>query len=314
MNLTPKQPTFSIIVPTFGRPQQLATCLRSLAGLDYPRDCFEVLVVDDGNTTPPESIIHSFRYQLKIRLLSQSHAGPAAARNTGAAQAKAQFLAFTDDDCTVSTNWLQTLAARFTKLPHCTIGGRVQNALPENTYSTASQLLVSYLYTYYNVEPDRARFLTSNNLAVPKELFHTVGGFDALWMHAAGEDREFCDRWLFYGHRLVHAPEVLVFHAHPLTLRTFWWQHFTYGQGAYYFHSVRAQRTQEGIKVEPLRFYWRLLQYPFSQGECRRGPTLASLLVIAQSANVVGFFWERKAGRTYTQKSIAYYTRTSKAQ
>ncbi len=43
------QPEFSIIVPTFNRPTQLAACLTALARLDYPRDRFEVVVVDDGS-------------------------------------------------------------------------------------------------------------------------------------------------------------------------------------------------------------------------------------------------------------------------
>ncbi len=42
-------PTFSIIVPTYNRLDQLALCLNALAKIEYPCDRFEVIVVDDGS-------------------------------------------------------------------------------------------------------------------------------------------------------------------------------------------------------------------------------------------------------------------------
>lgn len=104
-----EQPFFSIIVATYARSAQLATCLQSLTHLEYPRDRFEVIVVDDGSKVPPEAEVAGFHGRLHVTLLTQHHAGPAKARNTGAARAKGQFLAFTDDDYVPSNNWLQAL-------------------------------------------------------------------------------------------------------------------------------------------------------------------------------------------------------------
>lgn len=121
----------------------------------------------------------------------------------------------------------------------CMVGGRTFNALPENPYSAASQLLVDYLYTYYNADPERAGFFTANNLALPAESFRAIGGFDSTFPYAAAEDREFCDHWLHHGHRMRYAPEAVVYHAHALTLRTFWRQHCTDGRGASHCQQVR---------------------------------------------------------------------------
>ncbi len=286
---------FSIIVPTYGRPGQLATCLQFLACLDYPLDRFEVIVVDDGSQRPPESVVLAFRDQFNVTLLTQPHAGPAAARNTGAARAKGKFLAFTDDDCAPAPNWLQTLAARFTQVPDGAIGGRTFNALPANPYSAASQLLIDYLYAYYNADPDRASFLTSNNMALPAGHFRAIGGFDSTFPRAAAEDRELCDRWLHHGYHLIYAPEARVYHAHALTFGTFWRQHFNYGRGAFYFHEIRARRGQDRIKLEPFSFYADLLRYPSTQAQQnRQALLLAALLVTAQVANTAGFFWEQR--------------------
>lgn len=285
-------PRFSIIVPTYARSKQLSDCLQSLARLDYPRDRFEVIVVDDGSRTTLEKVVQPMRQHLNIMLLSQAHAGPATARNTGAAQARGEFLAFTDDDCAPAQGWLRALAARFTATPDHLIGGQTLNAIPRNLYSTASQVLLDYLYGYYSVVPDKA-FFTSNNLALAGELFSELGGFDTTFPLAAGEDRDFCDRCLRRGYRMTFDPEVIVHHAHELTLRTFCRQHFNYGRGAVYFHQARIQRGQEGVKIEPLSFYLNLLRYPFSQTHSRRAFPLAALLVASQKANAAGFFWEK---------------------
>jgi len=103
---------------------------------------------------------------------------------------------FTDDDCTVAPDWLQTLEIQFKKTPDCLIGDRTINAVPNNIYSTASQELINYLYSYYNAIDNRAKFFTSNNFALPTNSFQKIGGFDTSFFLAAGEDREFCDRWL----------------------------------------------------------------------------------------------------------------------
>jgi glycosyltransferase involved in cell wall biosynthesis len=144
-----RQPIFSIVVPTYQRPGQLAACLQSLTYLDYSRADFEVIVVDDGSAMPTDKVVQPFRDQLEVVLLRQANAGPAAARNTGAARARGTFLAFTDDDCTPAPQWLQALAKHFATSPDYAIGGQTHNALPANPYATASQLLISYLYAYY---------------------------------------------------------------------------------------------------------------------------------------------------------------------
>jgi GT2 family glycosyltransferase len=286
-------PFFSIIIPTYNRPERLAACLASLAKLDYPCDRFEVIVVDDGSKQPLDAVVEPFREQLDITLIAQANAGPATARNTGAAQAKGKFLAFTDDDCTPTPDWLQKLADRFATVPDCMIGGQTFNALPDNLHSTASQLLNDYLYKQYNADPNQAHFFASNNIVLPADAFQAIGGFDTTFPLAAGEDRDFCDRLLHKGYRLIYVPEAQVYHAHKLTLHTFWRQQFNYGRGAFHYHKIRSRRAQEPIKVEPLSFYYNLLTYPVLQKSSQSGILLAALFFVSQVAIVAGFFWER---------------------
>jgi glycosyltransferase involved in cell wall biosynthesis len=285
--MSAKPPTFSVIIPTYARPLQLAACLQSLANLDDSGERFEVIVVDDGSATPPQAVVASFQDRLDVTLLRQAHAGPAAARNAGAAQARGNFLAFTDDDCMPAPDWLQTLTARFATLSGHLIGGRRLNALPDNPYSTTSHMLTDFAYVYFN--DTRAGFLSSSNLALPTDRFRALGGFDTDFL--TSEDREFCDRWLHHGYRMTYASEVLVYHAHAMTLHSLWQQRFRFGCGAFRFHQTRARRGASPFRPD-LKFYFHLLRYPFSQVRGRRAMLLVALLVLAQGANAAGFLRE----------------------
>lgn len=291
-------PFISIVIPTYNRPQQLALCLQAIDSLKYPRDRFEVIVVDDGSHIALDSIVKAFSDHLAVRLIRQPNSGPAVARNRGAAEAQGDFLAFTDDDCTPSMNWLGVLANAFLETPDCGVGGKTINSLPGNPYSTTSQLLLDYLYEYYNQNSYRAKFFASNNLAFPRKSFLESGGFDAKYRRAAAEDRELCDRWFSQGRGLRYVPEALVSHAHSLALGNLWQQHFNYGRGAFYFHRMRAERGGGPVRVEPLSFYLNMFRYPFKYASIRGAMPISFLLLITQLANACGYFREKVRNRT----------------
>lgn len=284
---------FSIIIPTYNRPEKLKTCLDSLLDLDYPPDNFEIIIVDDGSDHPLDRLIQPYQNHLDLTLIRQSNTGPANARNTGANLARGEYLAFTDDDCTLDQKWLSALEKGCLETSYALFGGKTINALLDNPYSIASQLLIDYLYNYYNHQSPKVQFFAFNNFAVSRQLFQKVGQFDRSFPLAAGEDREFCDRCLNQGYRLVYLADAQVYHLHHLTLGRFWRQHFNYGRGAFHFRRIRSRRNFEKIKVEPFSFYWQLLTYPLRKCTFVLGLRISSLFFVAQVANVMGFFWER---------------------
>ena len=151
-----------------------------------------------------EPVVDRFRDSMQLRLIRRANAGPASARNTGAAVAASPLLVFTDDDCEPEVEWLSALHAQSMEHPECLIGGQTINGLPDNVYAAASQLLIDYLYQYQasvSTHGERAApaFFTANNFGVPAALFRRVGGFDESFPLAGGEDRELCDRWQHLG-------------------------------------------------------------------------------------------------------------------
>lgn len=280
---------FTVIIPTYDRPAKLAACLAALASSSYPRESFEVVVVDDGGSMELGKAIASHEFS-RLRLLRQQRRGPGAARNTGALAATGRWLAFTDDDCLPEPGWLHALAAQLVHDHLRAVGGQTLNHLADNPFSSASQLLIDYLYAYYNAGVGgEARFFTSNNLAVTAAAFHAIGGFDETYTRAASEDREFCSHWLQRGHRLHYEPAARVRHAHLLSPARFWRQHFDYGRGARGYHLACAARGQGRPSFEPLTFYFALIFYPW---RCRRQGRLklSLLLALTQIAHTAGFF------------------------
>jgi amino acid adenylation domain-containing protein len=280
---------FSIVIPTYRRPAQLAGCLRAIAKLDYPRELFETIVVDDGDGSA-RTTVDSLAPGLEVTLEEAMHGGPAAARNLGAQRATKPYLAFLDDDCEPHPAWLRGLAAQFEATPNNMVGGRTMNQLGGNMYAAASQSLVDYLYRYYAAAQGRATFYTSNNLAVPRARFNELGGFDVTFREAAGEDREFCWRWQQSGGAMSYSPMALILHSHEMGWRGFWKQHFNYGRAAFHFRRTRAGSGSSPLRMEPTKFYWNLLLHPFSSPGVSRRLRLSILLFVSQVANALGFF------------------------
>lgn len=282
-------PFFSIIVPTFDRPQALMACVQALKQLDYPRDRFEVIIVDDGSPIPVQMGDPYPESTPMITILRQGNAGPAAARNLGSRQARGDVLAFTDDDCIPDSQWLTELAKACRDAPTGLVGGQTVNGLVENRYSIVSQVIVDEAYAFFFSRDSDLRFFSSNNIAVSAQLFHESGAFDSSFR--TSEDRDFCDRWIRQGHPLVYAPNAMVHHHHHLTMRTFFRQHCNYGRGAYRFHRARVQRS--GSRLRPdVQFYAsvfrRLLCKPLSWNSL----SMAGLMVLWQVANLTGFLWQ----------------------
>ena len=289
---TEKQPRFSIVIPTYQRPEGLRNCLSGIMAIEYERTEFEVIIVDDGSDADLAEVVQAFRGDLDLRLLYQdSNLGPAAARNHGAEKAKGDYLLFLDDDCIPCRNWLTTFDAHLDGKTNLAIGGNCTNGLSDSVFSEAQQMMMDYLYQYYNRDPEHAAFCATNNLAVPRQAFLHAGGFDSSFSRAAGEDREFSDRWIRSGAHMKFVTEAPVYHQHAMGLFEFIQLHSGYGRGARCF---RSRQVSEEIKrgFEPAGFYIGLIVYPFSRFGAGKAFVLSLLQVLSQVAHTGGYLRE----------------------
>jgi glycosyltransferase involved in cell wall biosynthesis len=280
---------FSIITPTYGRAESLERLLQAVSKLDYPSERFDLIVVDDGGPTPLDETVAAYGDRLRLRLLRQHNLGPAAARNHAARQAEGRYLVFTDDDCVPEVNWLSEIEKALRAAPGAICGGRTSNLDTGNLTEQATQLLMDYLYENYNPVSRSGAFYPANNMAVPKEEFLRLGGFDERLRF--GEDREFCYRWQSNGGSFLYAPHALVRHTHTLSLRTFIRLHFLYGGGTGRFRrACRAKGLERPGFSSPL-WYLNLIRSGLDKGAGRRGAALSILLAISQVSAAAGVLW-----------------------
>jgi glycosyltransferase involved in cell wall biosynthesis len=277
---------FSIIIPAYGRPEALRRCLLGLAALEYPRDEFEVLVVDDGSPEPLEAITCAFRDRMNVTYIRQENAGPASARNRGAQCARGEFLAFTDDDCVPRPDWLLLLQSEVIRSPEALLGGTTRNGCLGNAFSEANQILLDSVVSWFQEQGSQLQFLPSNNIAMASAAFREVAGFDTSISLAAGEDREFSARWLASGRPMVKAAAACVDHYHSQNLISFLKMHFRYGKGAAGLHYRR--------QTSPLLFAKRGLYVALIQAAWRVPGTLSRLqmtvlLALSQIAATLGY-------------------------
>ena len=280
---------FSVVVPTYNRPASLKTLLEALSQQEYPREGFEVIVVDDGGDGACGPIVQEYENRLNITHLVQENAGPGAARNLGAKQAAGQYLAFTDDDCIPAADWLRILSGGLAGSPDAICGGRTINRLKTNLYCEATQLLLDYLYENYSPESVPGGFFTANNLAINRETFLKTGGFTAALRF--GEDREFCYRCSLQGYKFVHAPQAVVEHAHDVSLASFLKLHFNYGNGTYQFRRDCYSKGFPSVAISPLSWYLKLVASGVNSSPTLRGLLLTVLLGLMQTASAAGYLW-----------------------
>jgi GT2 family glycosyltransferase len=274
----------SIIIPTRDRPGPLLACLRALA-VSFPRDA-ETIVVSDNGRIPLDRYVTPFVEPLRLRCVTASGCGPAAARNCGLAVATGDVVCFTDDDCTPRPGWAEALAASVAVSPPRAAGGTTVNGLRLNQYAEAAQVVLDLVARHDAEMRSAVRFFASNNIAFPTAALRAVGGFDESFRTA--EDRELCRRWLRAGFGLHPAPEAIVEHRSNLDLGSFLRQFFAYGKGAARFHAS----ADAGSLRESARFHLRLpilASRDVTRRGLERGSALAALLILWELANVAGF-------------------------
>jgi glycosyltransferase involved in cell wall biosynthesis len=110
----PARTRFSVVVPLYNKQAHIAATLASVAGQSTAP--FEVIVVDDGSTDDSAAIVRAANLP-GLRIVAQTNAGPALARNRGIAEAAGDWIAFLDADDLWLPDHLETLAALIEAFP-----------------------------------------------------------------------------------------------------------------------------------------------------------------------------------------------------
>ena len=121
-------PFASVIVPVYNGESMIAECIESLLSQDYPKDKYEIIVVDNNSNDHTPDIVKKYpvKYTMETRIQSSY-----AARNTGVKYAEGEALIFFDADQIATQNWLKNLMQEWTQKQYGAFGGRAVNIIPD---------------------------------------------------------------------------------------------------------------------------------------------------------------------------------------
>jgi glycosyltransferase involved in cell wall biosynthesis len=205
----------SVVIPTYNRRPILEKCLEALENQIFTDDKvsdYEAIVVDDGSTDGTGDWLAEGRRAFPhVRLLSMSHAGPAAARNLGIEKAQGDTIIFIDSDLVVTETFLQS---------HC-------DSLAEGKRKLGSDRLFTYgrvINTCNFDDPTReaykltdfsAAYFATGNVAIAKKWLILAGMFDNRFQLYGWEDLELGVRLKQLGLTLIKCPAAVGYHWHP---------------------------------------------------------------------------------------------------
>ena len=201
-------PTVSVIVPVYNDPEGLARCLERLEAQSYPKDLYEVLVVDNGSSEPLDHVVGRFP---QARLLTEPRGGQFSARNTGVAQSTGAVLAFTDADCLPLVDWLEVGVRALLETPGCAqVGGDVEVYARDRRRPTAVEtyeLIRAFPQQHY-VELEH--YAVTANMFTFRRVYDLVGPFNEHML--SGGDNEWGKRLHDRGLVQVYCEEARVLH------------------------------------------------------------------------------------------------------
>lgn len=210
-------PRVTVVVPAFNASSTLPLCLRALANQDYPREAYEVVVVDDGSTDETATIARS----AGVRVLSQPNQGPAVARNAGVAAATGEIVLFTDADCAPAADWIRQMVAPLADPEIAGVKGSYRTQ-QRDVVARLAQCEFEERYDRLDRQP-LIDFVDSYAAAFRIEALHRAGGFDPAFPRANNEDVDLSYRLARLGYRLVFNRQAVVYHRHVTSWRGYIW-------------------------------------------------------------------------------------------
>jgi GT2 family glycosyltransferase len=273
---------FSIIVATYGRVDSLRGLLESIrvhfSGLGIEH---EVIVANNAADDAIEGKINDLISGLNstqgtpVQIVREPVVGKCRAQNTAIRSARGRVLAFFDDDVDVTPEWLSAAAEFFRSKPYDVMQGPIlipPEVRANEKFLKAQRCFRTIHFVQYPPELKQLNTLTGANMAVRREVFSKVGGFnEELGPGRSGtsEDVEFAQRVVRSGGRIGYEPRAGVYHRvdwNRLTEEYFRQKHEQQGRSRLLF----KKQSIASIVPNMLRSIWMLGWYSATGNERKK--------------------------------------------
>lgn len=199
----------SVIIPVFNDSERLQICLQALEQQTYPKELYEVVVIDNNSHEDIKNVASQFA---QVVLTRENRPGSYVARNTGLTITKGDVIAFTDADCIPHSDWLMKgVAVLLSRSNVGLVAGRIDLFAKDPNNPNPIELYESIALSF-----PQDKFLKDDNFGVTANLFtfkkvlDDVGLFDETIK--SGGDRQWGHRVFAKGYRQVYADDACVDH------------------------------------------------------------------------------------------------------
>jgi len=205
-------PKVSVIVPVHNEEATLDDCIRSLIGMEYPKEQLELIFVNNSSTDRSQEILNYYKDEIKI--LYEAKKGAAAARNKGIHHANGEIIAFTDADCIVERNWLRHIVQPLQENSVGIVGGKNSSVQPCNKIEKYGEKIHNHerAITQFKVLP----YAITMNWASRAAVLKGVGSFDERFIRS--QDVDLSRRIFNKGYKIVYEGQAIIYHHNEKTL------------------------------------------------------------------------------------------------
>ena len=289
-NISENKIKISVVIPAYNSERTIQALFNSLEKQTIKP--FEVIIIDDNSTDNTFEITK--RTPFKVRR-TEKNAGPAKARNLGIKLAKGEIIAFTDADCEVAPDWIESILKNFQTKDIKVLMGNVK--IPKSTFLGDSISALGFpgggsigFDKVWKVDKDgNTDHITSCNFALRKEVFEKYGAFDESFPLPGCEDPELSYRLTQKKVPIKFTSDVVVFHGPRTKFFSFVRWQIIRGRGNYYFKK-RIGSVKSFVKLRIwsskniIKTFYRDLKFPL----------IFFLLAFSFVLQQYGFFIEKK--------------------
>lgn len=225
-----KLPFASIIVLNYNGKEYLENCFLSLQELDYPKDRFELIIVDNGSTDGSVDFVHHRFSNIKI-IQNEKNLGFAGGNNEGIKKSRGDIFILLNNDTTVDKSCLRELIKIMSNDEKMKIGGCKILYPDKKTIQHAGGIILPNGLTnhYGNGEIDTGQYdevkdvdyVTGAAIAIKRSLLDELGYLDDGYFPIYFEEVEYCYKARKLGYRVIYIPSSIVYHYESMTTKKF---------------------------------------------------------------------------------------------
>ena len=188
-NKLQKSTSFSVIIAARNEERHISDCIRSVINGDYPREHYEIIVVNDHSTDGTSEVLSAFADQIKVLELDDVY-GKKQAISLGVREANHEHIIITDADCKVPPDWLKNYSIHFQSYQDDFITGPLLINEDDDLCSAFQSMdtIGTIGVTQAGLYSGKWFMANGANMAFTRTGFKLINGFEKSNEWASGDD------------------------------------------------------------------------------------------------------------------------------